>query len=337
MKKAKWLKKRISELLPVGYFHNVFTLPHELNPIALCNKKEIFDILFRSVAETLKEFGGNPQNGLGGKLGFIAILHTWDQTLLDHFHIHVVIPAGALSPDNSRWISARKPRRKDFLFHVKALSEVFRGKFIHYLKLAFSSGKLSFPGKISRLNTKRAFFSLIGQLWEKKWVVYSKEPFAGPEQVLDYLGRYTHRVAISNNRITSVEDGKVSFKYRDRKDGDNVKVMKIDVFEFIRRFLLHVLPEGFMRIRHYGILANRCKSKDIRRCRKLLGLPPEPREPAEKNIRELMLELTGTDISKCPECGKGTMKIVKELPAAMAILMEESQLKLVKPETLDSS
>ena len=200
--KARWLEARKAELLPVVYFHNVFTLPHEINPIALCNKKVIFDILFKSVSETLLQFGRNPKNGLGGKLGFIAILHTWDQTLMDHFHLHCVIPSGCLSLDDSQWIAGRE----NFLFRVEPLSEVFQGKFIHYLEKAFEKGKLIFPGKTEPLGTSKGFKDLKNQLWAKNWVVYSKAPFAGPEQVLDYLGRYTHRVAISNHRIVEVKN-----------------------------------------------------------------------------------------------------------------------------------
>jgi len=308
--KARWLEARKAELLPVTYFHNVFTLPHELNPIALCNKKVVFDILFKSASETLLEFGTNPKNGLGGKLGFIAILHTWSQTLLDHFHLHCVIPAGALSSDGSRWIAGRD----NFLFHVEALSKLFQGKFIHYLQIAFAKGRLTFPGNTEPLGTPDGFSHLKNQLWKKDWVVNSKEPFAGPEEVLDYLGRYTHRVAISNHRIVEVENRKVTFRYRDRKDSDTIKLMTLETDEFIRRFLLHVLPDGFMRIRHFGFLANRSKKQDLGHCRQLLGLPPQLPKPSEKTSRELMLQLTGIDVTKCPCCKKGTMKVIAEIP-----------------------
>ena len=321
--KARWLEARKAELLPVVYFHNVFTLPHELNPIALCNKKVIFDILFKSVSETLLQFGRNPKNGLGGKLGFIAILHTWDQTLMDHFHLHCVIPSGCLSLDHSQWIAGRE----NFLFRVEPLSEVFQGKFIHYLEKAFEKGKLIFPGKTQPLGTSKGFRDLKNQLWAKNWVVYSKAPFAGPEQVLDYLGRYTHRVAISNHRIVEVKNCKsarhrshsgeavgVTFQYRDRKDNDTPKVMELEVDEFIRRFLLHVLPNGFMRIRHFGFLANRRKKKDLSRCRELLGPSAHLAKADTKTTQELMLELTGIDLAKCPCCQKGTMRVIAEIP-----------------------
>lgn len=307
--KARWLEARKAELLPVTYFHNVFTLPHDLNPIVLCNKKVVFDILFKSVSETLLEFGRNPKNGLGGKLGFIVILHSWDQTLMDHFHLHCVIPAGALCFDSSRWIAAHKA----FLFPVKALSKVFRGKFIQFLEKAFANGELIFPANTEHLRTQKGFSRLIDQLWKKDWVVYSKKPFACPEQVLDYLGRYTHRVAISNHRIIAFEKGKVSFKYRDRKDNETVKVMTLEAEEFIRRFLLHVVPDGFMRIRHFGFLANRSKKQNLSRCRQLLGLSLELPKPTEKTTQELMLQLTGIDLTKCPCCNQGNMIVIAEL------------------------
>lgn len=307
--KAKWLESRMLELLPVSYFHNVFTLPHELNRLALCNKKVVLTILFKSVSETLTQFGSNPKNGLGGKLGFISILHTWDQTIRDHFHLHTVIPGGALSFDGSQWIASKE----EFLFHVKALSRVFRGKFIDFLEGAFHDRELIFPGSIEPYGTEDGFTHLTDQLWAKEWAVFSKRPFAGAEQVLEYLSRYTHRVAISNERIIGFESGKVSFKYRDRKDNDTIKVMTLEAEEFIRRFLLHILPQGFMRIRYYGFLANRCKKENTRRIRELLDIPPEPAEKTDKTTQELILELTGIDVTKCPNCKRGTMKVIKEL------------------------
>ena len=290
--KAKWLKKQTAELLPVGYFHLVFTLPHVLNLLILANKRVLLNILFRAVSETLLEFG---YTHLRGTVGFIAVLHTWDQTLKDHFHLHCLIPAGALSFDQSRWIKARK----NFLFRVEPLSRVFRGKFLYLMKKAIRQGKL--PASAPRLSNT-------------DWVVYAKKPFASPQQVLDYLGRYTHRVAISNNRILSAKDGEVTFTYRDRKDKDRLKTKTLDAQEFIRRFLLHVLPDGFMRIRHFGFLANRAKKQNLSRCRELLGLNPALPEVPKKSPQDLMVELTGVDLSRCPACKKGTMVIVAELP-----------------------
>ena len=293
--KAKWLNKQSSELLPVGYFHLVFTLPHEFNRLILAHKKILFALLFKAVSETLLEFG---RTRLGGTVGITTVLHTWDQTLKDHFHLHCLIPAGALSVDHSRWIGARP----NFLFPVKALSRVFRGKFLDLLKQACDQGKIPPPSQELK------------ELGKKNWVVYAKKPFGSPLTVLDYLGRYTHRVALSNNRILAVENGQVTFSYRDRRDKDRLKSMTLDAEELIRRFLLHVLPDGFMRIRHFGFLANRAKKHALPQCRKLLGLNPALPEIPQKSAHDLLLELTGIDLSRCPRCQTGTMIVVGELP-----------------------
>jgi len=293
--KAKWLNKQSCELLPVGYFHLVFTLPHELNRLVLAHKKILLTLLFKAVSETLLEFG---QKRLGGQLGFIMVLHTWDQTLKDHFHLHCLVPAGALSFDQSRWISTRK----NFLFPVKALSRVFRGKFLDLLKQACDHGKIPPPSQELKA------------LGKKNWVVYAKKPFGSPQTVLDYLGRYTHRVALSNNRILNVQNGLVTFSYRDRRDKDRLKSMTLNAEEFIRRFLLHVLPDGFMRIRHFGFLANRTKKHALPQCRKLLGLNPALPQIPKRSAQELLHEITGIDLSRCPRCQKGTMIVVAELP-----------------------
>lgn len=308
--KARWLQARTAELLPVGYFHVVFTLPHELNPLILRNKAVVLKILFDAVAGTLLQFGRNPGNGLGGKIGFLAVLHTWDQKLLDHFHLHCLIPAGALSPDGRRWIAARA----DFLFPVKALARVFRGKFVDLLKQSFAQQRLTFPGRTAGVGTPEGFRALISQLFQKNWIVYCKPPFGGPAKVLDYLGRYTHRVAIANHRIRAVQEGNVTFSYRDRRDGDKLKSITVPAEEFIRRFLLHALPASFMRIRHFGFLANRAKGRDLPRCRQLLGLAPVPPEPQPMTTQERLRELTGRDPAQCPSCKTGVMKIVAELP-----------------------
>ena len=330
MAKAQWLEKRKAELLPVGYFHLVFTLPHELNALALCNKKAIFDVLFKAASQTLEEFAAAPKHGLGGKTGFTAILHTWDQKLMDHFHLHCLVAGGVLSFDNSHFILARN----NYLFPVRALSKVFRGKFIDLLKNLFSNGDLIFPGKIACLATSKAFSDLISQLWRKDWVVYSKAPFNGPEKVLDYLGRYTHRVAIANHRIVKVEAGSVTFRYRDRSDGDKCKQMTIAVDEFIRRFLLHVLPDSFVRIRHYGFLANRCKKQLLPRCRELLGFCPDSPQVPPETTQERMLRLTGVDMAECPCCKQGRMRRAAELPM---LLVCTSQDWWISPKVLDTS
>jgi hypothetical protein len=293
--KAKWLEKQTSELLPVGYFHLVFALPHEFNRLILAHKKIGLSLLFKAVSETLLEFG---QTRLKGTLGIIAVLHTWDQTLKDHFHLHCLVPAGALSLNHSRWISARP----NFLFPVTALSQVFQGKFLTLLQQACDKGKI--PPANNEIKASR----------QKSWVVYAKKPFGSPQTVLDYLGRYTHRVALSNDRILKVENGEVTLSYRDRRDEDRKKSMTLDAQEFIRRFLLHVLPEGFMRIRHFGFLANRTKKHSLPQCRKLLGLHPALPEIPKRSAQDLLRELTGIDLSRCPSCKLGTMIVVGELP-----------------------
>jgi len=293
--KAKWLEKQTSELLPVGYFHLVFTLPHVLNGLILAHKKIVLALLFKAVSETLLEFG---QSRLGGTVGVIAVLHTWDQTLKDHFHLHCLVPAGALSFDQSRWIGARP----NFLFPVTALSRVFRGKFIALLQQACHKGKI--PPVNNEISASR----------RKSWVVYAKKPFGSPKTVLDYLGRYTHRVALSNDRILSVQNGQVTLSYRDRKDGNRKKTIPLEAQEFIRRFLLHVLPDGFMRIRHFGFLANRSKKQALAQCRKLLGFIPALPEIPKKSAQDLLRELTGVDLSRCPSCQKGTMIVIADLP-----------------------
>jgi hypothetical protein len=309
--KAQWLEDRKADLLPVGYFHLVFTLPHELNPLMLVNKKGLCDILFKAVSQTLLEFG---RTDLGGSLGFICVLHTWDQTLRDHFHLHCLIPGGALSFDSTQWIAARQ----HFLFSVKALSLVFRGKFLALLKRVFSKGQLQFPGRTAALAEPTAFADLVRALRQKPWVVYAKRPFSSPEKVLDYLGRYTQRVALSNNRILAVEQSaegpQVTFSYRDRKNGNCSRTMTLQADEFIRRFLLHVLPNGFMRIRHFGFLANRSRKLKLHRCRELLDLD-QPSLTARKSTRQLMLEVTGFDLARCPACAVGTMVTLAQLPA----------------------
>ncbi len=318
--KAKWLEDRKSELLPVGYFHTVFTLPHELNPLALRNKKAVYTILFKAASDTLTEFG---KNNLGGQLGFLAILHTWDQKLLDHFHLHCIVAGGALSFEKNRWIAARG----NFLFSVKALSKVFRAKFTQYLIKAFLKGDLIFPGKISMLADEQEFLLFVQRIRRKTWIVYCKKPFAGPQQVLDYIGRYTHRVAISNHRIVNIEHGNVTFTYRDRRNSNTLKTMTLQASEFIRRFLLHVLPDGFVRIRHFGFLTNRYKKENIQHCREIIGYSQQIPETTEKNYQQRMLELTGIDITLCPCCKKGSMIVVEKIP---------EQWKCI-PQYMDSS
>ncbi len=310
--KEKWLKARKAELLPVEYFHSVFTLPHELNPLIIRNKRVLLKVLFQSVSETLLKFGRDKRSRLGGLVGFTLILHTWNQKLLNHFHLHCVIPAGALSFDENRWI---KPRNPGFLFSVKALGLVFRSKYLEHLKQAYEDDKLKFSGVVEPLKDPVCFGELIKSLRSKQWVVYSKAPFGGPEKVLDYLGRYTHRVAISNNRILDVDGERVTFSYRDRSDGNKKKACTTTGLEFMRRFLLHILPRGFSRIRHYGFLANRKKKEHLGRCRELLGAEiPSP--TTKQTPEQLLLQVTGIDILKCPCCGNGRMNKVRCLSPA---------------------
>jgi hypothetical protein len=295
---AQWLEERQAELLPVPYFHNVFTLPHQLNPLILChedNRRLVLNLLFRSAAATLLQFG---RNNLGGQLGVTMVLHTWDQQLRAHFHLHCLIPGGALSPDGQRWRQAHAR----FLFPVHALSKVFRAKFLDGLQQLDDGGQLHFPAPVVPLAGPEAFRALLNRLRGQGWVVYCKPPFAGPAKLLDYLGRYTRRVALCNGRLLSMDDGRVRFHYRDRADGDCLKVATLTAAEFIRRFLLHVLPEGFQRIRHYGFLASRNKQEALARCRELLGVS-KPAPPEKKSTADWLLHLTGKDITCCPQCG----------------------------------
>ncbi|MDP2866364.1 MAG: IS91 family transposase [Elusimicrobiota bacterium] len=307
LNKARWLQARQAEVLPVGYFHAVFTLPHELNALILSNKRLLLKILFDAAAQTLLTFG---HNNFGGKTGFIAVLHTWDQRLNAHFHLPCLVPAGALSENNDRWINAPK----NFLFPVRALALVFRGKYLDFLLQANACRMLIFPGQAAQFQTQTGFSGLTAQLRQKRWVVYAKPPFGGPDKVLDYLGRYTHRVAISNNRILNVENGSVTFAFRDRTDDNKRKAMSLPAEEFIRRFLLHSLPAAFVRLRHFGFLANRAKKHDLPLCRQLLGVSLQPPAPERKSDEELLQELTGEDFFRCPCCKQGSMRVVAELP-----------------------
>jgi len=310
LQKEKWIEARCEDLLPVQYFHVVFTIPSELNPLVIMNQRVMYNILFRSVSETLMVLSNNPKH-LGARTGFIGILHTWGQNLMDHPHIHCVVPGGGLSPDGSRWVSCRKR----FFIHVKVLSKLFKNKFLDYLKSRFESGDLIFPGGISHLKNPRTFAAFRGQLYDKNWVVYCKPPFDGAEGVLQYLGRYTHRIAISNNRILKIQDGSVSFLWRDYADGDKQKTMTLRADEFIRRFLLHVLPPRYVRIRHFGLLANRSRKENIALCRKLLGscetLPKKEESP--ETWQDQLLRICGIDINSCPVCRTGTILSVELL------------------------
>ncbi len=263
-----------------------------------------YGLLFQAARETLAAFGEDPRH-LGGEVGGLAILHTWGQTLEQHLHLHCVVPGGALARDRTTW----RPAKPGFLFPVRALARVFRGKYLAGLRQAFTRGALRFAGSVAGLADPAAFQAFVGSLRATDWVVYAKPPFAGPTQVLEYLGRYTHRVAISNDRLLSVADGQVRFRWKDYAHGNRVKIMTLSAEEFLRRFLLHVLPGGFVRIRHFGFLANRGRTAKLAQCRALLAVPPPPPTPPE-SVAALVHRLTGVDITRCPGCGVGRLQFV---------------------------
>ena len=307
----RWLDARRREVLPIPYFHVVFTLPHTLNPLAQSHPRLIYQLLFQAAASTLTRFGRDRRQ-LGGDLGGTAVLHTWGQTLTQHVHVHCVVTGGALAPAGARWI----PARPGFLFPVRALTKVFRGRYLAGLRRAFDRGDLHLTGGLATLAEPTAFAAWLDKLCTQAWVVYCKPPFAGPEHVLAYLGRYTHRVALSNDRLVAVADGRVRFRWRDYADGDRVKLMELDIDEFLRRFLLHIVPDGFVRIRHFGLLANRRRAAALAQCRVLLTQPPPVERP--ESVRDLMLRLTGVDIERCPVCQQGRLQQVERLAPAPA-------------------
>jgi hypothetical protein len=311
--RAQWIEDRQAELLDTEYFHVVFTVPEEIAVIAYQNKKVVYDILFRATSETLRTIAADPKH-LGAEIGFFAVLHTWGQNLMFHPHLHCVVSGGGLSPDGSRWI----PCRKGFFLPVRVLSRLFRRLFLELLEKAFDDGQLKFFSSLQELQDRKAFLRYLVPLRKNEWVVYAKKPFAGPQQVLDYVGRYTHRVAISNNRILNLEDGQVTFRYKDYRNGSQQKTMPLSADEFIRRFLLHVLPEGFHRIRYYGFLGNRYRIEKLERCRRLLGMvPPQsdsPTEVAELDYRDRYQALTGSSLWECPACHRGRMILIGEIP-----------------------
>ncbi len=328
---TKWLSDRESDLLPVDYFHVVFTIPREIATIALQNKRIVYNILFRSASETLRQVAADPKH-LGAEIGFLVVLHTWGQNLEHHPHVHCVIPGGGISPDRTEWLRCRQ----NFFLSVKVLSRLFRGKFLHYLLEAFKNGKLEFHGQLLDLRSDKAFRAHLAPLYTKEWFVFSKAPFGGPAQVLKYLARYTHRVAISNRRLVSMNNGNVSFLWKDYANGCRRRVMTLTAVEFIRRFLTHILPKGFMRIRHYGFLANRYRKQKLEQCRRLLDVrivdvdvdstddgtsdrepPDNPQERQERTTR-------------CPACKHGqmiqifTLKPGQALPAEFVVQFHDT-------------
>jgi Putative transposase/Transposase zinc-binding domain len=315
----KWVAARQNELLAVAYVHVVFTLPQQLSPLMLQNKKVLYDLLFRASAETLRQVARDPKH-LGAEIGFLSVLHTWGQNLLHHPHVHCVIPAGGLTADHRHWIHPRY----QFFLPVRVLAQVFRGKFVAGLKQAFRQGRLTFAGTLKPLENEKAFHSFLRTLFRQNWVVYAKPPFGGPQHVIGYLARYTHRVAISNHRLLAFVQDRVTFRWKDYAHGNQKKKMTLSSQEFLRRFLLHVLPRGFVRIRFFGFLANRCRATLLPHCRLLLRDNPQPRTTAVTHVSP---RPTGF---RCPLCA-GPMMILETFPRCIA-----SQFMLRSP-VFDSS
>ena len=293
----RWIAARQSELLPVAYIHVVFTLPHHLMHLALVNKKVFYNLLFQATAETLLEVAADPKH-LGAQIGFFAVLHTWGQNLLFHPHLHCVIPAGGLSPDHTRWIHPRYP----FFLPVAVLSRVFRGKFVAALKRRFQQGQLIFPGPLRSLQNQKAFSAFLRPLFRQPWVVYAKPPFRGSHHLLGYLARYTHRVAITNHRLVAFTNNQVTFRWKDYAHGNHKRMMTLDAAEFLRRFLLHVLPRGFVRIRFFGFLANSRRRTLFPLCQRLLLDHPQP-TPSTSNLPH------PPACFRCPQCGTPMVRI----------------------------
>ena len=303
--KVKWVEARQQELLPVPYFHCVFTRPHRLNALAQDNPRQLYGLLFQSASETLQTFGRDSR-WLGGELGITMVLHTWNQVLEHHIHVHCVVTGGALAPEQDRWIATT---RRAFLFPVKALSKVFRSTYLDALAHTYHQGELQFTDATQSLRDPEGFQRFLNALFSQDWVVYAKAPFGSAHHVLRYLGRYTHRVAISNDRLVALHHGQVSFQWRHAHRGNARDIMTLEAEEFIRRFLLPVLPRGFMRIRHYGVLGNRCRTSQLAACRALLGQPEPVPHPSE-SVAVMMHRLTGKDIDRCPHCSKGHLEVI---------------------------
>jgi len=308
--RAEWLEARKAELLPVPYFHVVFTLPAPLTEIAFQNKAVVYDLLMRAAADTLRTMAADREH-LGADIGLIAVLHTWGQNLHHHPHVHCIVPGGGLSADGAKWVASRS----DFLLDVKVLSVLFRNRFINEITAAFKAGRLQFFAALALLADPDTFAHHLAPLSAADWVVYAKRPFGGPEETLAYLGRYTHRVAITNSRLINLEQGRVSFRWKDYRQGGETKLMTLSAEEFIRRFLLHALPDGFQRIRHYGLLANGHRAAKLELCRTLLAAPPPPARSATRDYREQYRQLTGNDLDICPHCG-GRMVRLGPLPSS---------------------
>ena len=307
--RAQWIEDRKSDLLDCPYFHAVFTVPEQIAAIALQNKRIVYGILFRATSQTLLTIAADPKH-LGAQIGFFAVLHTWGQNLMHHPHLHCVVPGGGLSPDGSLWISSRP----GFFLPVRVLSRLFRRLFLESLQKAFDAGQLRLAGSLASLADPAHWNAYLEPAGSAEWVVYTKPPFGGPAQVLDYVGRYTHRVAISNNRIRDISERHVSFQWKDYRDRSRQKVMTLEADEFIRRFLLHVLPQGFQRIRYYGFLANCQRKEKLEQCRVCLAMPePVPQPETEPDYRRRGEQVTGISLRLCPVCRQGTLIPVRAL------------------------
>jgi hypothetical protein len=325
--RAEWITERIEHLLPVPYFHVVFTIPDEINPLALRNKKAVFKILFTAASQSLRAIARDAKH-LGAQVGFTMVLHTWGQNLLFHPHVHCVVTGGGLSSDATRWIAARE----EYLLPVKVLGKLFRGKFLAALDQTYRDGELDLAGTTAELADLSAWRRFKDSLYQKNWVVFAKPPFGGTEQVFNYLGRYTHRIAISNHRIVNFADRKVTFSWKDYADGCKKKLMTLDAPEFLRRFLLHVLPSGFVRIRHYGLCASSNVNTKLVTARRLLesstgtSQPPKSDSPSTepKPWCERFLEQTGVDVMACPSCTQGRMQRQRTLSAVEVAIVAQS-------------
>jgi hypothetical protein len=317
--RAAWIEQRQTELLDCSYFHVVFTLPEEIAAIAYQNKAVVYNLLFAATADTLLTIAADPKH-LGAEIGFFAVLHTWGQSLMHHPHLHCVVPGGGLSADGERWVACRP----GFFLPVRVLSRFFRRRFLELLERAFERDELEFFSALQALQVPEAFRRYLQPLREKEWVVYAKAPFAGPQQVLEYVGRYTHRVAISNNRLLDIEDGHVTFRWKDYRNGDAQRTMTLGAAEFIRRFLLHVLPSGFHRIRYYGLLGNRHREEKLAQCRALVSTrsvaPEKLHSETPTDYRDRYAALTGRSLHECPACHRGRMITISlVLPARDSI------------------
>jgi hypothetical protein len=332
-KRAEWLETRLERLLPVDYFHVVFTLPEQLQPLVLKNQRLLYNLLFGAASQALLKLADDSRR-LGAQPGITSVLHTWGQNLRFHPHLHCVVTGGGLAPNGQRWI----PARQSYLLPVKVMAKLFRGKFLAGMRQAYEHGELKLTGKLAALTQQVTFEKLLTSLYKRDWIVYAKSPFGGAKQVYQYLGRYTHRVAISNARLLSHQDGHVQFRYKDYADASRQKVMSLTAEEFIRRFLLHVLPKGFVRIRHYGLLASRNVATRLAQCQRLLAAPVSPAAvPPGKTWVDRILEWFGMDVVHCPQCGNRLERQSLTLEAGQRTTVDRSSELAAKPLVLDSS